>query len=259
MLIKFITSIICIVTIMISSETLKDTNKIKKVYQNTVIGTENNVIVEESINVTQEIKNETVEQKNDSTIKEANEIQKKSIETPIESNTSIQIDNKKEVVTITNTKKEKSEEVVKEKSNQEKEQKEETKEEPKKEQTEEQKKEESTETIKKDVHKEKTDEVKKEAKEEYIYNDTETKKIIADINEIAKRNPELWNKDNEKLYKIEISSSLVGQNYMSPYKKSQVEGIVLNVYPVKFLVYAIDYKRTGFTTETRYYIDITEY
>ena len=39
----------------------------------------------------------------------------------------------------------------------------------------------------------------------------------------------------------------------------QLEGIVLNVFSVKFLVYAVDYKRTGFTTQTRYYIDIAEY
>ena len=96
-------------------------------------------------------------------------------------------------------------------------------------------------------------------KEEYIYNDTATKQIMADIDEIAKKNPDLWGKNGEKLYKIEICANLVGKNYMCPYRKAQVEGQVLNVYPVKFLVYAVDYKRTGFATETRYYIDITNY
>lgn len=97
------------------------------------------------------------------------------------------------------------------------------------------------------------------AKEEYIYNNTETLRLINDINEIAKRNSSLWGEDGSKKYKIEKSSSLIGKNYMSPYNKSQLEGIVLNVFPVKFLVYAVDYKKTGFTTQTRYYIDIAEY
>ena len=107
--------------------------------------------------------------------------------------------------------------------------------------------------------KEKQTEEKKETKEEYVYNDAETKKMIADINEIAKDNKDLWGENGEKKYKIEISPKLIGQNYMSPYKKKQVEGVVLNVYPVKFLVYAVDYIRTGFTTETRYFIDVAEY
>lgn len=111
---------------------------------------------------------------------------------------------------------------------------------------------------------EKQTEVKEEkpveiTKEEYIYNSTETKRLIDDIDEIAKRNSSLWNKDGSKKYKIEIVSSLVGGNYMHPYSKAQLEGIVLNVFSVKFLVYAVDYHKTGFATETRYYIDIAEY
>lgn len=111
---------------------------------------------------------------------------------------------------------------------------------------------------------EKQTEVKEEkpveiTKEEYIYNSTETKRLIDDIDEIAKRNSSLWNKDGSKKYKIEITSSLVGGNYMHPYSKPQLEGIVLNVFSVKFLVYAVDYHKTGFATETRYYIDIAKY
>ena len=111
---------------------------------------------------------------------------------------------------------------------------------------------------------EKQTEVKEEkpveiTKEEYIYNSTETKRLIDDIDEIAKRNSSLWNKDGSKKYKIDIASSLVGGNYMHPYSKAQLEGIVLNVFSVKFLVYAVDYHKTGFATETRYYIDIAEY
>ena len=95
--------------------------------------------------------------------------------------------------------------------------------------------------------------------EEYIYNDTETKRLMADIDTIAKRNPDLWGKNGEKLYKIEKSPSLVEKNYMYPYSLSQIEGKVLNVYSVTFLVYATDYKKTGFPTQTRYYVDITNY
>ena len=103
-----------------------------------------------------------------------------------------------------------------------------------------------------------TEEKNKEEKitEEYIYNDTATKKLINDINEIAKKNPDLWGTDEKKLYSIKVSRSLLGQNYMFPYNYKQVEGKVLNVFPVTFLVYAVDYKKTGFATETRYYIDI---
>lgn len=103
-----------------------------------------------------------------------------------------------------------------------------------------------------------TEEKNKEEKitEEYIYNDTATKKLINDINEIAKKNPDLWGTDEKKLYSIKVSRSLLGQNYMFPYNYKQVEGKVLNVFSVTFLVYAVDYKKTGFATETRYYIDI---
>lgn len=102
---------------------------------------------------------------------------------------------------------------------------------------------------------------KKEEKivDEYVYNSAETQRLIADVNEIAKRNPDLWGANGEKLYTIEISSSITGTNYMSPYRKGMIEGIVLNVFPVKFLVYAQDHIKTGYTTETRYYIDIANY
>jgi len=95
--------------------------------------------------------------------------------------------------------------------------------------------------------------------EEYIYNDTETKRLISDIDTIAKRNPDLWGANGEKLYNIEKCSSLVGKNYMYPYSYSQIEGKVLNVYSVTFLVYAVDYKKTGMATQTRYYVDITNF
>ena len=87
----------------------------------------------------------------------------------------------------------------------------------------------------------------------------EGKKIIQDIDDIAKRNKDLWGENSEKRYKIKISSSLVGGNYMCPYRKVQVEGIVLNSYPVTFLVYAVTYQKTGFQDEVRYYISVTNY
>lgn len=98
-----------------------------------------------------------------------------------------------------------------------------------------------------------------ETKEKIEYNKDATQQLIDDINEFAKQNPSLWDANGNKLYKIEKSESLVGQNYMSPYRKQQVAGVVLNVFPVKFLVYAIDIEKDGFTKETRYYIDVANY
>lgn len=99
----------------------------------------------------------------------------------------------------------------------------------------------------------------KTLKEEIKYNKEATQKLIDDINELAKQNSSLWDENGKQLYEIEISESLVGQNYMSPYRKQQVAGVVLNVFPVKFLAYAIDIEKDGFTKETRYYIDVANY
>lgn len=101
--------------------------------------------------------------------------------------------------------------------------------------------------------------VTEEIVEKVKYNKEATEMIIKDINELAKQNPSLWDERGNKLYKIEISESLVGQNYMNPYRKVQVAGVVLNVFPVKFLVYAIDIEKDGFIKETRYYINVAEY
>lgn len=96
-------------------------------------------------------------------------------------------------------------------------------------------------------------------KEKITYNDTATKRLIQDIDDIAKKNKSLWGENSEKRYKIQISSNLLGGNYMCPYRKAQVEGIVLNSYPVTFLVYAVTYQKTGFQDEVRYYISVTNY
>ena len=96
-------------------------------------------------------------------------------------------------------------------------------------------------------------------KEKITYNDTATKRLIQDIDDIAKKNKSLWGENLEKRYKIKISSSLVGGSYMCPYRKAQVEGIVLNSYPVTFLVYAVTYQKTGYQDEVRYYISVTNY
>ena len=96
-------------------------------------------------------------------------------------------------------------------------------------------------------------------KEKITYNDTATKRLIQDIDDIAKKNKSLWGENLEKRYKIKISSSLVGGSYMCPYRKAQVEGIVLNSYPVTFLVYAVTYQKIGYQDEVRYYISVTNY
>ena len=43
---------------------------------------------------------------------------------------------------------------------------------------------------------------------------------------------------------------------MYPYSKQRLEGKVLNVFPVKFLVYVVDVQRPGFQKEMKYYISI---
>lgn len=95
-----------------------------------------------------------------------------------------------------------------------------------------------------------------DTKEKITYNKDATQQLIDDIDELAKQNPSLWDKNGNKLYKIEKAESLVGKNYMYPYRKQHVAGVVLNVFPIKFLVYAIDVEKDGFTKETRYYIDV---
>ena len=95
-----------------------------------------------------------------------------------------------------------------------------------------------------------------DTKEKITYNKDATQQLIDDIDKLAKQNPSLWDKNGNKLYKIEKAESLVGKNYMYPYRKQHVAGVVLNVFPIKFLVYAIDVEKDGFTKETRYYIDV---
>lgn len=96
-------------------------------------------------------------------------------------------------------------------------------------------------------------------KEEFIYNNAETLRMMNDINEIAKRNPDLWDANGNKLYKIEIDSGLIGKNRMNPYSTKQLEGVVLNVFPVTFQIYVVDYNKPGFATETRYYLDVKSF
>lgn len=110
----------------------------------------------------------------------------------------------------------------------------------------------------------KTEEISEEkvienSKEKITYNKDATQQLINDIDEFAKQNPSLWDENGNKLYKIEIVESLTGQNYMCPYRKQHVAGVVLNVFPVRFLVYVIDVEKDGFTKETRYYIDVASF
>lgn len=94
--------------------------------------------------------------------------------------------------------------------------------------------------------------------EEYIYNSTKTAELINDINTFAKENPDLWGTNGEKMYSIEVRN-LTGINYISPYRKELVRSYVKSVYSVKFLVYVVDHVKTGYTTETKYYIDVTNF
>lgn len=236
--------IVCVVTVLFSGGVIKNIITQKKEKEDTVVETEE--ILNEKENVIDEEIAETIEDTSNETTSEINNQGQDNnteniIEKEIKKTTdTVKKDNdtKKENLkpTTTNTGNQKSEN--KGTSNQVK--------------------------PNQDVQKTETNNNKEPAKsekitEEYIYNDTETKRLISDIDTIAKRNPDLWGKNGEKLYKIQKSPSLVGKNYMYPYSFSQIEGKVLNVYSVTFLVYAADYKKTGFPTQTRYFVDIANY
>lgn len=236
--------IVCVVTVLFSGGVIKNIITQKEQKQDTVVETEE--ILDEGKDVNVEEIAEAIEDTSTETTSEiSNQEQTNNLEDVIEN------DNKRTTDTVkkgNDTKKENPKPTTTNKGNQKQENKG------------------TSNQVKpnQDVQKTETNNNKEPAKaekitEEYIYNDTETKRLMADIDTIAKRNPDLWGKNGEKLYKIQKSPSLVGKNYMYPYSFSQIEGKVLNVYSVTFLVYAADYKKTGFPTQTRYFVDITNY
>lgn len=236
--------IVCVVTVLFSGGVIKNIITQKEQKQDTVVETEE--ILDEGKDVNVEEIAEAIKDTSTETISEiSNQEQTNNSKDVIEN------ENKKTTDTVkkeNDTKKENPKPTTTNTGNQKQENKE------------------TSNQVKpnQEVQKTETNNNKEPAKaekitEEYIYNDTETKRLMADIDTIAKRNPDLWGKNGEKLYKIQKSPSLVGKNYMYPYSFSQIEGKVLNVYSVTFLVYAADYKKTGFPTQTRYFIDITNY
>ena len=236
--------IVCVVTVLFSGGVIKNIITQKEQKQDTVVETEE--ILEEGKDVNVEEIAEAIEDTSTETTNEiSNQEQTNNSENVIEN------ENKKTTDTVkkgNDTKKENPKPTTTNTGNQK------------------QKNKGTSNQVKpnQEVQKTETNNNKEPAKskkitEEYIYNDTETKRLISDIDTIAKRNPDLWGKNGEKLYKIQKSPSLVGKNYMYPYSFSQIEGKVLNVYSVTFLVYAADYKKTGFPTQTRYFVDITNY
>lgn len=236
--------IVCVVTVLFSGGVIKNIITQKEEKQNTVVETEEILDEGKDINVEEIV--EIIEDTNKETISEINNQEQTNNSEDV-----IENENKKTTDTIkkgNDTKKEIPKPITTNTENQKQENKG------------------TSNQVKQnqDVQKTETNNNKESAKaekitEEYIYNDTETKRLMADIDTIAKRNPDLWGKNGEKLYKIQKSPGLVGKNYMYPYSFSQIEGKVLNVYPVTFLVYAVDYKKTGFPTQTRYFVDITNY
>ena len=236
--------IVCVVTVLFSGGVIKNIITQKEQKQDTVVETEEILDEGKDVNV-EEIAEAIKDTSTETTSEISNQEQTNNSEDVIEN------ENKKTTDTVkkeNDTKKENPKPTTTNTGNQKQENKE------------------TSNQVKpnQEVQKTETNNNKEPAKaekitEEYIYNDTETKRLMADIDTIAKRNPDLWGKNGEKLYKIQKSPSLVGKNYMYPYSFSQIEGKVLNVYSVTFLVYAADYKKTGFPTQTRYFIDITNY
>lgn len=236
--------IVCVVTVLFSGGVIKNIITQKEQKQDTLVETEEILEEGKDVNV-EEIAEEIADTSTETTSEISNQEQTNNLEDVIEN------DNKRTTDTVkkgNDTKKENPKPTTTNTGNQKQENKG------------------ISNQVKpnQEVQKTETNNNKEPAKaekitEEYIYNDTETKRLMADIDTIAKRNPDLWGKNGEKLYKIQKSPSLVGKNYMYPYSFSQIEGKVLNVYSVTFLVYAADYKKTGFPTQTRYFVDITNY
>lgn len=119
--------------------------------------------------------------------------------------------------------------------------------------------------IKVEETKEKVEEntIVQEIKYEYEYNYNETQRLKRDIDELAKENPDLFDENGKKLYRvsefINKEQAMNKTNYFSPYNILEIKGVVQNTYSCTFLVYAIDYKIDGVLQQTRYYIKVSEY
>lgn len=119
--------------------------------------------------------------------------------------------------------------------------------------------------IKVEETKEKVEEntIVQEIKYEYEYNYNETQRLKRDIDELAKENPDLFDENGKKLYRvsefINKEQAMNKTNYFSPYNILEIKGVVQNTYSCTFLVYAIDYKINGVLQQTRYYIKVSEY
>lgn len=102
-----------------------------------------------------------------------------------------------------------------------------------------------------------------EIKSEYEYNYNETQRLKRDIDKLAKENPDLFDENGNKLYRISEfinkEQAMNKTNYFSPYNILEIKGVVQNTYSCTFLVYAIDYKINGVLQQTRYYIKVSEY
>lgn len=98
---------------------------------------------------------------------------------------------------------------------------------------------------------ENTQKIEENKTKEPIYNQAETNRMIASIDKFAKQNPDLIGKNGEKLYKIRISKDAMQFNCFYPFRESQIEAKVANVYPCTFVIYAVD-----LDAKTKYYIGI---
>lgn len=86
---------------------------------------------------------------------------------------------------------------------------------------------------------------------EPIYNKTETDRMIECIDKYAKQNPDLIEKNGEKKYKIRVSKDAMQCDSFSPYRESEIEKKVANVFSSTFVIYAADINGV-----TKYYIGI---
>ena len=87
-----------------------------------------------------------------------------------------------------------------------------------------------------------------------VYNATETNRLKNTIDKYAKENSDLWGKNGEKLYSVEISKEAMKSDVFYPFNEFNVEAKVANVFSCTFIIYAVDSGNV-----TKYYIGIKEF
>ena len=264
MLKVIVITVVCIVSLIVGLGNCKQLDKTMPKDEKNILLDLNNVVSEENT-IGESSANEDVIDENSfvneliNNVKEDKDIEKTKfspkeeikLNNNNESNKPINKSTENNSKIVENKVEEKKEEIVKENN---------AKVENKQEVIVEEKTEPNVEEIKEEV---KENTIVQETKYEYVYNYSETQRLKNDIHEAAKGNPDLFDENGNKLYRVSEFSSkeqaMNRTNYFSPYNFSEVKGVVQNTYSCIFFVYAIDYKINGVLQQTRYYIKVSQY